>query len=502
MPGFESLNDTERWDVVAYAFSLSTSAMDILLGEEIYAGLCVDCHGAEGVGSGSAPAHADPEWIIQYSKNDIVTTIGEGIEPGMPAFSDTLSEAERFALADYIFDLSIPGFDQHGVEEEIALQEEVNEDERIEGFIRGQITNGSEGGVVPKYIEVTLYGFDGQQEAFSETTIANDKGEYQFADVQIQPDRVFITTVEYQGAIYASEIAHFLEDGELDLPITLFETTTDTSNVQVDRIHVIFEVLREGIVQVSELWILSNIGDRTIASDLGDGILTIQLPDGADNPGFESGMLGTRFQVTENGFTDLYPIRPGIGNQEIIFSFNLPFEKSLKFSQPISYPVGAVVLLVPEGIVELKGDGLQDLGIRQTTEGTLHNYGAGPLSPGTTLEVTVKRASGSGLASILSNSSLGIVVGVVLFVIALGGTTFWLYRRKQDAEIEADEFQLTDQPRARVDEKRDDRESILQAIADLDDAYEAGEVETESYAERRENLKAQLMEIMQKAGND
>jgi hypothetical protein len=48
----------------------------------------------------------------------------------------------------------------------------------------------------------------------------------------------------------------------------------------------------------------------------------------------------------------------------------------------------------------------------------------------------------------------------------------------------------------------EERERLLRSIADLDDAFEAGEIEEESYREERSELKARLLEIMQPTDHD
>src|SRR5215211_9283421 len=43
MPPFASLNDQERWDVVAYAMTLHTSEEEIVTGKELFETNCADC---------------------------------------------------------------------------------------------------------------------------------------------------------------------------------------------------------------------------------------------------------------------------------------------------------------------------------------------------------------------------------------------------------------------------------------------------------------------------
>jgi hypothetical protein len=387
------------------------------------------------------------------------------------------------------------------VAETVEQVRDTPEDVVTEGSIRGVVRNGSEGGLLPEVIEVNLYGFDGQQEALSETTIADENGEYQFAGFEVLPGRVFVTTVEYQGTIYASDVAHFIEESELDLPITIFETTSDMSYLQIDRMHVILDMPNEGLLQVTELWILSNLGDRTISSESGDGILAVELPDGATNLAFESGMLGTRFQVTAGGFIDLEPIRPGNGSHEIVFSFNMPFDQYLDFSQPVPYPTEAVVLLTPEGIVMLEGEGVQDAGVRQMSGMTIHNYNKGPISAGDVLTFVVKRISGSGVAAEGSDSMVEIMIGAVVFIASLGGIGVWRYRRKKEDKVDLNESLWSEEPTNDL-EGLDDRDQILQAMADLDDAYEAQDIKYAYYQKRRNALKRHLIEMMKQGSDD
>ena len=56
MPPFSSLSDRQRWDVVAYSYSLSTSDSEVALGEELYRANCARCHGEEGRGDGPEAA--------------------------------------------------------------------------------------------------------------------------------------------------------------------------------------------------------------------------------------------------------------------------------------------------------------------------------------------------------------------------------------------------------------------------------------------------------------
>ena len=52
MPPFTSLSDSQRWDVVAYAFSLSAAPDAVAQGKDLYQASCARCHGDQGLGDG------------------------------------------------------------------------------------------------------------------------------------------------------------------------------------------------------------------------------------------------------------------------------------------------------------------------------------------------------------------------------------------------------------------------------------------------------------------
>jgi len=84
-------------------------------------------------------------------------------------------------------------------------------------------------------------------------------GSYLFSNVEIPPGRVFMTVVEYQQATYGSDIG-MAEEGmtTIDLPIKVYETTTDTSILRADRLHLFFEFMDAKTLRVIELYIISN----------------------------------------------------------------------------------------------------------------------------------------------------------------------------------------------------------------------------------------------------
>jgi hypothetical protein len=72
----------------------------------------------------------------------------------------------------------------------------------------------------------------------------------------------------------------------------------------------------------------------------------------------------------------------------------------------------------------------------------------------------------------------GLAIGLGALVLALAGIGFWLYRR----------------PRAKAAAARS-KDDLLEAIAELDDAYAAGDMPEAEYQKERELLKRELLRV-------
>lgn len=83
-------------------------------GQQLYRGVCMGCHGAQGAGSGIGPALNDAEWIhVSGAYPEIVQIITTGVAnpqefPGAmpPRGGGTYSDDEVRSLAAYIYALS------------------------------------------------------------------------------------------------------------------------------------------------------------------------------------------------------------------------------------------------------------------------------------------------------------------------------------------------------------------------------------------------------------
>ncbi|MFN2177680.1 MAG: cytochrome c [Anaerolineales bacterium] len=520
MPPFESLSSRQRWDVIAYTYNLSTPPESIAVGKALYDSMCTDCHGKSGKGDGEKAGNfsvppsdlTDLEYNASKSSADFYQAIVEGIQPDMPAFGDQLSEDDRWNIADYIRSLA---FKPLSANEEISLESQspdaesapqVNQIETTEqsgmdassllmSNVRGEVYNLS-GGNVPEGLMVTLHGFDHFEPVFTTTTTLQEDLTYAFQDIELTEGFIYFTTVDYDGAVFGSPVS-IIEPGieELDLPIEIFETTSDSSGLVVDRLHYFIDQIDPQTLRIAELFIISNPGEKSIIPDESSGTtIEFELPAKSTNLELLDGEIGDRFVKTEKGFGDTFQIRPGFGEVQIMFAYDLPFDGDLELVRPVNLLTNAVVILVPEDGIQIKASGISDGGTRDVEGIPYHTYNLGPTMPGEDINLRISKSmSLSDLDSLLGNSTttyLGFaVLGLVLIVSGV-----WLYRHSR-AEPKNGEVAEQDLPE---DYKNgiDDRESAMDAILALDDHYKEGLLPEEAYQKRRAELKAHLKEII------
>jgi mono/diheme cytochrome c family protein len=519
MPPFVSLGDQERWDVVAYALSLGATAEQVQAGKALYEVNCVSCHGANGRLIPNADL-ASQERMAALSNQAIASLSQKGIPPAMPAAD--LSDADAAHLAAYLrtFTLASSGAvaatpapsgapETASTESAVPAAEATPAEQR--GTISGLITNGS-GGEIPAGLKAILHTFvhdlATQQFTEGEAREANvlAGGMYRFSDLPLRPTDAYYVSVEYGGITYESAAAIPSQGGlsEYDLPITIYETTTETADLAISTAHILLDYSQPGIIQVVEFFVFANMGNKTIvAAEAGKPVIEVPLPAGYQNLQFENGVLGERFLQTADGFGDTLPIPPTSGQNQysVVFAFDMPYEadssplaflgnKKFELAQKFNIKTGALNLLVPEG-VKAEGANLTDGGTQNMGSGfTFQLYKAGAVESGQTFTTRVSGTPATTTAPTASqagDSTRNIIIGVGAFgvVLILAGVFFYV----RDRRAGTDEDDLEDEGE---DEEELSEDDILDAIIALDDQYRAGNLSEEAYKERRAELKAKL----------
>ena len=501
MPGFtESLNDRQRWDVVAYVYTLSTSPAELEQGKAVYSQNCASCHGEAGEGGENAPDWSQQDRLAMFSALELEAVVANG-QGSMPAYADQLSADERAAVVSYVRSLTFAGAGAPGAQQaaetppeaqatpvEAAAVPEANPSAERTITVRGSITSMS-GERVPEGLTVTLFGFAGMDQVSEVTTASAADGSYEFKDVQVNEDMAYMVTVDKDGTSFNSDILHSADvaGDAAELPVSIFESSTDASSLTVDRLHIFFDFSQQEVVQVVELFIVTNPSGKVVvpASD-GQPALSFTLPEGAANLQFESGGLGDRFVALENGFGDLSPIQPEPQQHQVLFSYDLPYPRKLDLNIPLPMDVSAAVVMLPPGVIKLQSDQLMAAGERDVQGMTFQLFTASNLPAGSDLQINLSGKVDSSAPTAGSNLS-GLIIGLGAFGLVLIGAGVWFFQQRR-APLEEEE----DESVPVAAETEDD---LLDAILALDDLYKAGNLPAEAYQQRRAELKDRLKKL-------
>jgi len=164
-----------------------------------------------------------------------------------------------------------------------------------QGAVVGTLVNGTAGAKSPGRLPLTLYAVAPDQSAvmFTRTVTSDADGRFVFSQLDPSAMTLYAVQADYLKTSYFSDLLTFAHGGlTLTAPITVYETTTDASAVRVEQMHLFFE-FAPGRATVSQLFIVSNLGDRAYIAADGTSV-RLPLPPDAANISFEEGVLGGR----------------------------------------------------------------------------------------------------------------------------------------------------------------------------------------------------------------
>ncbi|MFN8426628.1 MAG: c-type cytochrome [Anaerolineales bacterium] len=96
MPPFASLNDQERWDVVAYALTMHTTPEQVARGKELFEKNCADC---------STDYFKNQQVMSALTEVELARLIKQGNDK-IPAFGADFNDDDLWAVAAYLRTLS------------------------------------------------------------------------------------------------------------------------------------------------------------------------------------------------------------------------------------------------------------------------------------------------------------------------------------------------------------------------------------------------------------
>lgn len=227
------------------------------------------------------------------------------------------------------------------------------------GVIEGQVLNGSLESAPVEGALVTLWTFVADQAESSLETTADASGRFQFEGLETE-DRAYRLEAEYKGVRYESDVVAFPAGEDfLSVPLSVYESTTSSADISVERAHLIV-AFEPGTIYVREVQIFSNAGNLTYIGPTGqEGEVTADfpLPQGASAVELADGFMECCTVETDTGFASTYPLVPG--STQFVLSYSLSHDSTTyDLVKKVAHPTASFDILVADVGVEVTAPGL------------------------------------------------------------------------------------------------------------------------------------------------
>ena len=378
------------------------------------------------------------------------------------------------------------------------------------GRVEGQVVNGTEGGAeIGTGLPVTLYVFDASLEEQFLTTETDADGRFVFEGLDTSALLEYWVEASYQNVSYGTENLLQFDEGQtaLETTVTVYETTTDDADVRLDLVHVFAESFGE-VLRISETHLFGSTGDHAyIGEEQADGrreTVFVPVPGGSVGFALGEGIPEDRFSDASGGLVDSEPVRPGNLMSEVRFSYHLMASgSSILLERSFAYPVSSLTVLVAQPGLSLDSEQLQSMGMQLIQDRQYEILAAENLAADTPVELVFTQTGGmastgiegmpsgqvasSGSAGGSQGALLWIGVLVALFTVA-GAVVYAATSRRPGSGHLAGGLVVSD-PGPEFDPKA---RELIAKLADLEDAYEAGEVDEAAYVSQRMKLFREL----------
>jgi hypothetical protein len=363
------------------------------------------------------------------------------------------------------------------------------------GMLEGQVVNGTAGGPdVGAGVAITLHVLRGTTEVDTLETTTDADGRFYFEGLDTDPTLAFWVEAVYLDVSYSNaEVVQFASDqGVLELTVAVYETTEDDSTVVLDSVHIIAQSFGQ-VLRITEIHLFGNNGDRTYVGRVDDNgqrtTVYIPLPESAVGLAFELEPSQDRFVDLQGGVMDTEPVPPAPNASQVVFSYHLMVTAdSIPLERRFAYPVSSLSALIAQPGLMLDADQMQSMGTEFFEDQQYEFFTSPGLAADTPLTLELLPVPGAGtqgdssasasLAGLPSRGNQELLrwFGYVLAGLAVLGAVIYTLTTAPSRPVRTPALKLTENAKAR---------KLLAGLADLEDAYEAGQVDEATYERQR-----------------
>ena len=363
--------------------------------------------------------------------------------------------------------------------------------------VQGVAVNGTEDSPIPASLTISLHAIDpvaGRVATYSATT--DSEGKFAFDKVDRVAGGSYVLVMDYQGMRYSE----LLESADLADPVafTVFEITRDIGVINVERQAMIIADIDEQSreIQVLEVLSLRNSSDRTLMPELTNitnpadiNFLRFSLPADSSELSVQSSLPGGDTIPMGTGFAVTAPVPPG--DHEVTYTYRFPYQgAAVAFSQRLIQGAEQYQVLAPESLSQLQVSPLRPSPQVDVGGVSYLVWEAEQIPPGQGVVLQFSQLPQPSLTSravtIVSSTELWLTSIPLALALALGALLLWAWLR---APRLAGQWAIADV----AGQSR--RQSLLQAIAVLDDRFDGGQVAEEEYRPRRQEMLEQLRRL-------
>jgi hypothetical protein len=405
------------------------------------------------------------------------------------------------------------------------------------GRIYGQLLDGTRRNAPIVGQSVTLQMAQGDN-ARDLTNVSTDgHGMFSFPGLNTDKTISYALYTLYQGAQYYTDLIDLSTRPVQRINLTVYDATTSIANIAVVQANVLIDKTdaQSNMITISENYIFENLGLTTYVGSLQahgskPNALRFSLPKNAHNVSLRSGFDGYQVIQVDSGFATDAAVPPGMS--QFAFSFQVPYTtSSYDFSYTVVYPTVNLSLLVPLNI-HASSAAMDSQGPVNANQRTFQQFNAKKLLANTQIHVQLDGLPviqhSTNLQSL--NQNMLWIILAILFMLAIVSVTWFIYRisRRHATTSQKQRSQASHRGRVSVVEGRgllgrpttnqveereplnsralndalpsekDQQETLLQELLQLDKAYEAGTIKKSEYDERRTRTKAKLRSLMSK----
>ncbi|HEU0003912.1 MAG TPA: hypothetical protein VFQ36_23600 [Ktedonobacteraceae bacterium] len=385
------------------------------------------------------------------------------------------------------------------------------------GQISGQLRDGTKRNAPVVGQSVTLQMAQGQNASDLKTVTTDAHGMFSFSGLNTDKTISYAIYTLYQKAQYFTDLIALSDKPVQQVNLQVYDATSSVSNIAVVQANVLLDKAdaQHGLLNITENFVFENLGLTTYVGSLQatgqkPNALRFSLPTGARQLSLKVGFDGYNVIQVDPGFASDAAIPPG--TSQFAFSFQVPYSAShYDFAYTAVYPTVDLSVLMPLDYHATSGT-LTSQGTTNVNQQSYQQLQAKQLLAGAQVHVELDGlpAPANQVSTAQADQNPPWFIAIVALMLAIVAATWFVYIRMQRRRTSARRKQATksvssrkagnaSQRSTQAKAERpatEEQETLLQALLELDKAYETGTIKKAEYQERRATMKARLRVLM------